>query len=281
MIPDHLPATGIVCQTEDELVSFCHRVIQKGTAIQVPDAERRLVRYEIAKDVHVWMYVNPGNEVESLFPFYYPVASHDLEVARFIEEDGDRSNLLVGGWLLEEASERLSEVDTPSTNEEHSHPAFERQYRLSYVCVDAPLYPRAFESGAMVSCQLLGVCRKPKLHLDERAFEQVQHEWGGTKNIQSKTVIPSDVLNLDVDPYFEGAALKPYAYITGIVQDTNVHSESRLDASFMHIVLDTNGMNLDVLLAEQAVPTTPEQGNVLEGHFLLLGMKKPRGRSAV
>ena len=277
MIPDHLPATGIVCETEDELVSFCHEVIQKGTAIQVPEAERRLVRHEMADGVHIWMYVNPGNEVEGLFSFYYPVSSHDLEVARFIQQDGDRSNLLVGGWLLDKASEPSTGVGSSSTEDAAAGTGAERRYRLSFVCIDAPLYPRAFEAGAEISCQLMGISRKPKLHMDRSAFEQTQRRWGGGMDIQPRTVIPSDVLNLEVDPFFQGAGLKPYAYVTGIVQETSVHSDPQLDAPFFHTKLDTTGMTLDVLLAERAVPTTPERGNILEGHFLILGMKKPRG----
>lgn len=278
MIPDHLPATGIVCETQEELVSFCHRVIQKGTAIQVPEAESRLVRYELADGVHIWMYVNPGNEVERLFSFYYPVSSHHLEVARFIEEDGDRSNLLVGGWLLDKASQQL-DGEGPLHKSSTGKTAQERKYRLSFVCIDAPLYPGGFEAGVEISCQLMGICRKPKLHVDRHTFEQAQQKWSGGKDIQPRTVIPSDVLNLDVDPFFQGADLKPYAYVTGIVRETTVCSDDQLDAPFIHVKLDTTGMTMDVLLADQAVPTTPEQGNVLEGHFLMIGMKKPRGRT--
>ncbi len=280
MYPDYLPATGFEpVADEEELASFCHRVIQRGTTVQVPDSELKLVRWSPGNGIQIWMFVNPGNEVETLVPFYTPAETVSVKIDRVHPSpDAGRGQVLITGWLLHDESttdsQRRQTVEPgPDSGFDGAGGGPESEaYQFLFHCTDGALYRPELESTDRKEVQLLASARRPKRYVDQSAFEEAVRSWATGMEISSRSVIPSGMIDLDTGLRKEDASAKPYAYVTGRVRDAHLRQNPATDRSFFHITLDTHGMELDVLLGKNTLSSLPETGNIIEGHFLLLGM---------
>ncbi len=281
MIPDYLPSAGVDCSTQEELISFCHRVVQNGRAIEVPDSDLRLIRWGMGEGLHVWMYVTPSNEVVSMFPFHYSASGHEIKIEQLLYgEDEANASIQVEGWVVNPSGQETRRTDGntsfPASESRQNSSESNLQYKISFLCIDAPLYEEELQGENLRSFQLQVMCRKPKLHLNDGEFEEEQREWGAENEVQAGTVLSGHMLNIQGHTVVEGAEKQPFAYIAGRVVESNVRKNSVTGNQFFHVSLWTRGGTLDAFLAEQVLPASPEPGNIVEGYFLLLGMRKPR-----
>ncbi len=283
MFPDYLAAVGFEpLEEEEELAEFCRRIIQRGTALQVPDSELRLVRWSPGDGIHLWMYVNPGNEVESLIPFYYPAERVPVQIERILPPpETNRGQIRLTGSLLHDEPEEdpaQNRTDGPTSRDGLPSPdrTEQKAYEFLFLCMDAPLYREELESVDCHEFQMFASSRRPKLYADRKDFEEQQRDWAGGMNISPRSVIPSGLLDLDTGLRRDDASVEPYAYITGRVESSELKTNPSTTRPFLHLKIDTYGMDLDVLLGKETLPATPEPGNIIEGHFLLLGMMKSR-----
>jgi len=283
MFPDYLPALGFApCNNQDELHAFCHRVFQRGTTIQVPNTERKLVRWSPGNDVHVWMFVTPANEVESLVPVYGRASDVPLDIEQVHPRmDSEGTPMTLTCWVLgserEEASGRNRVEDASKTSHDSSesnHPV-RKKGGFHILCPDAPLYRDEVSTTTQNPFKLFATARRPKLHPDSDVFEEREHPHAAGKQMSSRTLLPAGLLNLDPETAPGRDGPPPYAYVTGHVRDVKRRENPESDRTFYDLTVETRGTTLTVVVGMDPLPAPPEPGQVIEGLFLFIGMMKP------
>jgi len=279
MFPDYLSAFGFEePETEEDLSDFCHRAVQKGYMTQVPETDLKLSRWQVGDDIQIWMYVNPGNEVESMIPFFLPAGNHPVRWDTHLPSETDRGRDQVVGWLIHRSDriEGTGVADLPgggaiTANSGEATADEETAYRFVFLCIDAPLYPDTFAGDGEDEFQLIATARKPNLYGDREVFREEQSSWSAGLEISPRCFIPSGMLNLNAGTQKEETAYDPYAYVTGIVRNCHVRRNADTEGAYYHMNVETHGLMLDVVLDPDRVPAVPEEEQVIEGHFLILG----------
>lgn len=281
MFSDYLTAFGFhSIETEEALSDFCHRVVREGAMTQIPDSEMKLSRWEVDEDIQIWMYINPGNEVESMIPVYTSAGTHRFRFKRHMPSETDRGRDRVLGWLVYRQESGggtdLATLQGGSPQVPGGLDESDNAFQMLFLGVDAPLYPDELQSKEEKSVSIYASARKPNLYDNREAFREEQESWMAGVEISARCFIPSGMIDLSAGLPEETGEYSPYAYITGTIRSCHVERNDQTEGAFYHLTVQTHGVLLDVLLGPETVNKPPEPENIIEGHFFVMGLLHER-----
>lgn len=247
----HFACIGFPIREIREYHALMHEAAARGHRMPLPGGGT-LARWEVGGGPEIWVLVAAGGDVLEATPFFSTGEALRVAVTAH-DEDAEEAE---AGWM--EGWVEPVEPDEPVSG------AFPVRIDL----VNFPLVRGSLHTGAIIPVEFCGIAHEATLYPNAEAYEAV-------RQVQYQPPMRSftSVSHFSADPVLD--EVEATALISGVITDTRLLTNAETGAPYWRLRLDTEKVEVSVLVDRETLPAEPQQGNIVAASCWIVGRVIP------